>query len=574
MADMDTMRYQVLARKWRPHSFAEMVGQSHVQRVLINALESKRLHHAYLFTGTRGVGKTTIARILAKSLNCTESGVSAYPCGHCPSCLEVDAGRFVDLIEVDAASRTKVEETRELLENVQYAPTKGRYKVYLIDEVHMLSNSSFNALLKTLEEPPEHVKFLFATTDPEKLPATILSRCLQFNLKRLTLSEISSHLEKILQQESIAFEAPALQHIAKAADGSMRDALSLLDQAIAYGNGQLLSAEISTMLGSIEQNQVYPLLEALVAQDAGALMDAVETMAAYQPDYGQVLAELLSTLQQIALLQYIPDYQNKASPLEDDSAQALSAFAKQMTPESIQLFYQIALLGRRDLPLSPEAKGGFEMVLLRMLAFLPVAAIDNTSPQTKSIQAKPNAPAPETSATHVQQTKAPSRNSSSNNAGISSARAALGQLQQDNKPKKKTLKSLAAKSQIPQNQVKPVTKSLPETSLSSHKAQSVRLQQQQEMPESAKFWASLLTQLEVSGGSRELANHCVLLQHENQQFVLQLDKMALHNIKREQDIYNALQRHFSGSVQLQIQKKPFQRPKNNKHPLLCRQRRK
>jgi DNA polymerase-3 subunit gamma/tau len=360
------MSYQVLARKWRPRTFNELVGQEHVLRALINALDHDRLHHAFLFTGTRGVGKTTISRILAKSLNC-EQGVSSQPCGVCSACTEINEGRFVDLIEVDAASRTKVEDTRELLENVQYAPTRGRYKIYLIDEVHMLSTHSFNALLKTLEEPPPHVKFLLATTDPQKLPVTILSRCLQFNLKRLPLEQIRGHLSHVLSEEGIDFEEAALTQLARAADGSMRDALSLLDQAIAYGSGRVQADEVRAMLGTIEQDHVIDLLRLLAAADAPGLLQRIAALAEHTPDFGGVLAEFISTLHRIALAQRVP-------AAVDDShgdREAVTELAARLTPEDVQLYYQIALLGRRDLPLAPDPRGGFEMVLLRMLAFRP-----------------------------------------------------------------------------------------------------------------------------------------------------------------------------------------------------------
>jgi DNA polymerase-3 subunit gamma/tau len=361
------MSYQVLARKWRPRDFPAMVGQEHVLRALINALDNDRLHHAYLFTGTRGVGKTTVARIFAKSLNC-ETGVTSKPCGECSACREIDEGRFVDLIEVDAASRTKVEDTRELLENVQYAPTRGRYKVYLIDEVHMLSAHSFNALLKTLEEPPPHVKFLLATTDPQKLPVTILSRCLQFNLKRMSPEMIAGHLEHVLSEEGISFDQPALALIAEGADGSMRDALSLLDQAIAYGGGKLVEEEVRAMLGTIDRSYVFKLLQGLADDDAGAILDTINGLAQQGVDFSAVLAELVSQLHKLALAQLAPE---TLEGLADQ--QTLADLAQRISPEDIQLYYQIGLIGRRDLPLAPELRGGFEMILLRMLAFRPDA---------------------------------------------------------------------------------------------------------------------------------------------------------------------------------------------------------
>ncbi|MFZ4792468.1 MAG: DNA polymerase III subunit gamma/tau [Candidatus Competibacteraceae bacterium] len=371
------MNYQVLARKWRPRTFHQLAGQEHVVRALTNALDQQRLHHAFLFTGTRGVGKTTIARIFAKSLNC-EIGVSSKPCGECSACVEIDAGRFVDLIEVDAASRTGVDDTRELLENVQYAPSRGRFKVYLIDEVHMFSRSSFNALLKTLEEPPPHVKFLLATTDPQKLPVTVLSRCLQFNLKRLSTTLIAGYLYQVLEREGIAREEEAVRLIARAGDGSMRDALSLLDQAIAFGGGRVETAAVSAMLGSIDRRRVVGLLEALAADDAPALLQQVAELDKLSPDYAAVLAALLLLLQQMALAQMVPE-----AALDEDLAdpEDLRRLAGVLPPEDVQLFYQIALLGRRDLSLNPDLRGGFEMVLLRMLCFRP-ATIETAATAT------------------------------------------------------------------------------------------------------------------------------------------------------------------------------------------------
>jgi DNA polymerase III subunit gamma/tau len=361
--------YTVLARKWRPRRFEELVGQPHVVQALANSLADNRLHHAYLFTGTRGIGKTTVARLLAKALNC-ETGIVAEPCGVCSSCTAIDAGRFIDLIEVDAASRTKVDDTRELLDNVQYAPTRGRFKVYLIDEVHMLSNHSFNALLKTLEEPPPHVKFLLATTDPQKLPVTVLSRCLQFNLKRFTIAQIQTQLEKICSAEGIVCDAAGLKAIARAASGSMRDGLSLLDQSIAFGGGKVEGPLVAAMLGSIDRDHVLRLLTALAKQDGAALLAEVEKLDESAPDYAAVLDELLEALQRVAVLQLV------GGRSDDEEYEAVAPFAEQLSREDAQLYYQIALHGRRDLPICREPRMGFEMTLLRMLAFRPAAEAD------------------------------------------------------------------------------------------------------------------------------------------------------------------------------------------------------
>jgi len=362
------MSYIVLARKWRPKRFAEMVGQEHVLRALANALDSGKVHHAFLFSGTRGVGKTTIARILAKSLNCETAGVSSNPCGVCAACREIDEGRFVDLIEVDAASRTKVDDTRELLDNVQYAPTRGRYKVYLIDEVHMLSGHSFNALLKTLEEPPPHVKFLLATTDPQKLPVTVLSRCLQFSLKRLPASLIGERLKFIAGAENLQYDPAALALLARAAEGSMRDALSLLDQLIAFGGGTLNEANTRAMLGTIDRGHVGRLVDALARADGAALLAEVKELDRDAPDYDRALVELAAFLQRVAIVQIVPE---AAIQDEEFDAGSLSRLAQAISPEDVQLYYQIALGGRRDLAMAPEPRAGFEMTLLRMLAFRP-----------------------------------------------------------------------------------------------------------------------------------------------------------------------------------------------------------
>lgn len=360
------MSYQVLARKYRPANFEELEGQEHVLRALINALDNDRLHHAYLFTGTRGVGKTTIARILAKCLSC-ENGVSSKPCGECSACREIAEGRSVDLIEVDAASRTRVEDTRELLDNVQYMPTRSRFKVYLIDEVHMLSNHSFNALLKTLEEPPEHVKFLLATTDPKKLPITVLSRCLQFNLKNLSPERIVNHLKQILATESIEYEENALWQLGRAADGSMRDALSLTDQAISYGNNSVRDADVKQMLGSIDQKEVFGILNALFAKNAAELLATIQHLSEFSPDYGALMGDILSILHRVAVAQEVPTSVDNS---HGDEA-VIRALAESVHCEDLQLFYQIGLMGQRDLAFAPDARTGFEMSMLRMLTFTP-----------------------------------------------------------------------------------------------------------------------------------------------------------------------------------------------------------
>lgn len=363
------MTYQVLARKWRPRSFSDLVGQEHVVRALVNALERGQLHHAYLFTGTRGVGKTTLARILAKTLNC-DAGIGPTPCGVCSACREIDEGRFVDLIEVDAASRTKVDQTRDLLDNVPFAPVRGRFKVYLIDEVHMFSASSFNALLKTLEEPPDHVKFVLATTDPQKLPATVLSRCLQFNLKRLLPDQIAARFRHVLDAESIAFDSASLALLARAADGSMRDGLSLLDQAIAFGGGRVGADDTRAMLGTRGGDLTLDLLDAM-ADGAGArVLSEVGRIAELTPDFDGVLKDLIDLLHRLALAQQVPE----TLAADDPDHERLAALTARMPPEDVQLFYQVLLTGQQDLPLAPDPRAGLEMVLLRALAFRPSSA--------------------------------------------------------------------------------------------------------------------------------------------------------------------------------------------------------
>lgn len=366
------MSYQVLARKWRPHTFEELVGQEHVSQALVNGLDQDRLHHAFLFTGTRGIGKTTIARILAKCLNC-EPGVTSKPCGECSSCVDVDDGRFVDMIEIDAASRTGVDDMRELLESVQYTPTRGRFKVYIIDEVHMLSKSSFNALLKTLEEPPPHVKFVLATTDPEKIPVTILSRCLRFSLRRLLPDQIQAALGAICESEKISAEPTALEQIARAADGSMRDGLSLLDQAIAYGGGELHRQEVEQMLGLVEQRHISALIESLSNGDGNQVLQVVENIYAQACDPESVLTSLAETLHRISVLHCVPEYRDRDRP----DWQAIEELSKRISHASAQLYYQIAIKGAADLGLAPDPRTGLEMTLLRMLAFEPATSANS-----------------------------------------------------------------------------------------------------------------------------------------------------------------------------------------------------
>jgi len=487
------MSYQVLARKWRPRRFADLVGQTHVARALINGLDHDRLHHAFLFTGTRGVGKTTIARILAKSLNC-EVGVSSQPCGNCQSCREVDEGRFVDLIEVDAASRTKVDDTRELLDNVQYAPTRGRYKVYLIDEVHMLSGHSFNALLKTLEEPPPHVKFLLATTDPQKLPVTVLSRCLQFHLKRLSPEQIATQIEKILGAEGIGFDAPSLKLLARSADGSMRDALSLLDQAIAFGGGKVSEAEVREMLGSIDNSVIEAILEGLAQADAAGLLAAVADASDHNADPEGVLNELLLALHRLALLQMAPE-----AEVDADHVDVLRNVASRVTPEDVQLFYQIGLHGRRDIALAPDARSGLEMTLLRMLAFRPVA-------QKSGTHATGNAPT--------------ARPAASQTAGTRAA-----------------VRPTPAMETQPRSPVAVV--SIPSPALAAPNDDS---------------WSETVTKLGLTGLTRELANHCTLDSYEGGVLRLTLDQTSAHllNKEREAVFKQALAKHYGRPVDLRI----------------------
>ncbi|MCF6219414.1 MAG: DNA polymerase III subunit gamma/tau [Gammaproteobacteria bacterium] len=566
------MSYQVLARKWRPRNFKEMVGQTHVLRALINALDNNRLHHAFLFTGTRGVGKTTISRILAKSLNC-DQGVSSTPCGTCGSCREIDEGRFVDLIEVDAASRTKVEDTRELLENVQYAPTRGRYKVYLIDEVHMLSTHSFNALLKTLEEPPPHVKFLLATTDPKKLPVTILSRCLQFSLRRISVELISNHLKHLLEQEQIPFQVEALKLIAHGADGSMRDALSLLEQAIAFGGGEVKESETRSMLGTIDRHYIFNLLQSLAQQDGTAVMAAVEELSAQAPDYQAVCAELLTALQRIAMAQMVPDALS-----DEDAHQVLALLATQMTPETVQLYYQIALHMRRDLPLAPDPRGGLEMGLLRMLAFNPATTLPGTPPPNTPSGREPptltppnrekDSPAQEAlasvkkpldptdqasrkEATAAHNSAAKTEAAVANSAHASAMAAVRNTLTSKPPAGQRVGRTRAglAKTPPPVNtEQAPII-----TAKSAEAPQPEATSAATETPHPAN-WDKVVAQLKIGGLTRQLAMHCTLASHKNN--LIELCLIQSHeqfiNREREDQLQQALSSHFNREIKLQI----------------------
>jgi DNA polymerase-3 subunit gamma/tau len=500
------MSYQVLARKWRPRNFTEMLGQQHVLRALVNALDSGRLHHAYLFAGTRGVGKTTIARILAKAINC-ETGVTSSPCGQCSACRAIDEGRFVDLIEVDAASRTKVEDTRELLENVQYAPTSGRYKVYLVDEVHMLSQHSFNALLKTLEEPPEHVKFLLATTEPEKLPVTILSRCLQFNLKRMAPDQIAGHLARILGEEGIVFEHEALVLLANAADGSVRDGLSLLDQAIAFGGGRLEESEVRAMLGTVSRDYLYGILNHLAAGNGAGLMTDVRELAERTPDFNTVLADLLALLHEVALAQTLPGVCESGR----FDAKRVENLAERLPSEDVQLYYQIALLGRRELELASDPGVAFEMVMLRMLAFRPVEAAAESGGAGR-------------------QSSTPIDSDVSTELGVSAGAA----------PKR----SAAARSTELPPASRPIDKQLSPQSQPSP-APGIQIED----------WDALTEALDLKGMVHELAANCQVVGNDARGLTLALSPShrQLHTENLEQRLAEALSRHFERSVRLKIE---------------------
>ncbi len=485
------MSYQVLARKWRPKTFEDMVGQNHVLQALTNVLDNDRLHHAYLFTGTRGVGKTTLARILAKCLNC-EQGVSSTPCGKCSACVSIDEGRFIDLIEIDAASRAKVDETRDLMDNVQYAPSVGRYKVYLIDEVHMFSGHSFNALLKTLEEPPPHVKFLLATTESKEIPVTILSRCLQFNLKHLSTEQIDAQLKKVLELESIESDAMSRSLISKSADGSLRDALSLLDQAIAYGGGGLQEAQVRTMLGTIDNLELNGLLEALVSGDAQSVLQCADHMAGHNPDYDSVLVELLSIFQRIAICQIVD-----SDDVEQD--ETINTISQRISKEDIQLYYQIGIMGRKDLPIAPDPRTGFEMTLIRMLAFRPAGVEKSVAGETKF--------------------KSRSSNTLSNS-------------------------EVAKTIEVEKTLAVDMERSIETNTTSQLEVESER----------ATYWQSIIDEMSLSGLVKELAGHCALKEHSKEKVHLVLSQNKEHLLDQTQKdrLANALQMRFGKDMQLNI----------------------
>ena len=551
------MSYQVLARKWRPNSFQEMAGQEHVLQALINALDNDRLHHAYLFTGTRGVGKTTIARILSKCLNC-EVGVSSTPCGTCASCVEIAAGRFIDLIEIDAASRTGVDDMRELLDNVQYAPARGRYKIYLIDEVHMLSKSSFAALLKTLEEPPPHVKFLFATTDPHKLPITVLSRCLQFNLKNLSAGRIAQHLQFVLEQEKLPFEDMALKALARAADGSMRDALSLTDQAIGHGGGQVNEADVNAMLGTIDRSYALTICQAMIVGEGSELLAQVEKIAELSPDYEMVLADMLSIWHQVAILQTVPE------ALDSDVSHysAMLELASSVSREDIQLYYQICMLGRKDLHLAPDLKSGFEMVLLRALAFSPETgpAVKQNSAPVVPREAEPPTKKPkpaQRAEVKVLQKKPPAVGNIEQKpptvvAETAVARDLLQESSVNEEPSAKqrpSAKKQPSASQDQKREIAPESSPLVDSKHTHKTADKINLEEL--APDN---WIQVHSQLDIGASLGEIVSHCLYSgRQDNQlQFIIDSQQTSLYDSAHQQGLASALSEYFGVVVSVEI----------------------
>ncbi|MDG2174524.1 MAG: DNA polymerase III subunit gamma/tau [Gammaproteobacteria bacterium] len=546
------MTYQVLARKWRPRNFQEMAGQGHVLKTLINSLDNDRLHHAYLFTGTRGVGKTTIARILARCLNC-EEGVTSEPCGKCSACTEIDEGRFIDLIEVDAASRTKVEDTRELLDNVQYSPTRGRFKVYLIDEVHMLSGHSFNALLKTLEEPPPHVKFLLATTDPQKLPVTVLSRCLQFNLKNISPERLVEHIKHILEEEKVPFEEPALWQLGRAAQGSVRDCLTLLDQAIGYCDGNITDSEVSVFLGTIDQSVIHELVDALIGQDAVALLNIIETAADHAPDFSAVLTELQSYLHRIAIAQAVPEGIDNSQGDRDQ----VKSHANKISAERLQLYYQVALKSREDMPYAIDARSGLEMALLRMLAFtpegvpiLPVATLPESGSGESSDGKKGESVKKKAEITETQTAIAAKKKE----AAVTEASVAVRHSRSSNKEVENPqidseiiAASVSEKSEINKQSTKDVAPTEQSSSLSRDKIALEELK--------GDGWIDLFHQLELDGITRSIASNCLLSKANNQHISLLLDKSqaSVFNDEQQRRINAAFDAYFEKDIDLDIE---------------------
>ncbi len=550
------MTYQVLARKWRPRNFREMAGQGHVLKTLINSLDNDRLHHAYLFTGTRGVGKTTIARILARCLNC-EKGVTSEPCGECSACTEIDQGRFIDLIEVDAASRTKVEDTRELLDNVQYSPTRGRFKVYLIDEVHMLSGHSFNALLKTLEEPPPHVKFLLATTDPQKLPITVLSRCLQFNLKNISPERLVEHIKHILDEEQVPYEEPALWQLGRAAQGSVRDCLTLLDQAIGYCEGDITDTAVRAFLGTIDQSVIHELVDTLIAHDAAAMLKIIDAAADHAPDFSSVLADLLSYLHRVAIAQVLPDGIDNS---QGDRQRVLD-HAGTIAAETLQLYYQIALKSREDLPFAIDARAGLEMALLRMLAFAPAGvpivpqthlSADEVASDTQGtddkvkkkppvneaitghsrlISSRVDVPLPKAANTQSAKPEAPSvaiqtSAENANSPAVTGVKTQAGNAS----PEKGSAQPLAEKSDV----------------LSKDRLSLQTLSSDQ--------WIPLFFQLGLDGITRSITANCLLGEVKGRHITLILDESqtSVFNEEQQRRIKSAFDKYFQEDLQLEI----------------------
>lgn len=505
------MSHQVLARKWRPKSFETLVGQPHVVRALSNALEQKRIHHAYLFTGTRGVGKTTLARIIAKSLNC-ETGITAKPCGVCTACTEIDKGRFVDLLEVDAASNTQVDAMRELLDNAQYAPTAGRFKVYIIDEVHMLSKSAFNAMLKTLEEPPEHVKFILATTDPQKVPVTVLSRCLQFNLRQIASSTIIEHLQHVLTQENIPYETTGLQLIAHAAEGSMRDALSLTDQAIAYGNQAVNENDVRSMLGAIDQRYLFEIIKSLINEDGAMLIAKAKEMEARSISFEAALNDLAKLLHQIAIAQTVPESISHDLPERD----VLINLAKTLSAEKLQLYYQIALLGGRDISLAPDEYAGFTMSLLRMLAFSPTESLPEQKKNNQNLAARatPVTTNPENTTSANQQAVSVLK---INHAGVSKPDVTATNPQESTAPVSETVASANT-------------------------------------PGFDGNWRNLIEKHLKLGIARALAQHCEMLSYDDNSITLRVAEKQKHLVSHnyQEKLSSAINDHFNKKIRLNI----------------------